>query len=273
MKRAILNFVLLAMLAVVTVPALAQSGKFSTSGQRIVAVSADYTVPVGVDVVLVTASSAAITVTLYDPNRRYANGSRDEGSVRVHKADATTYPITVAAAAGSVVGNTVLRQQYQSAEFISDGVASWYNFDPVPDVYTATVSLTSAQIRATRATPITLVQAQGAGTIIEFVGATLILDYATSGATESSDNFAIKYVDGSGIAVSETIENTGFIDQTADTVTFAVPDGGAATAIATKAQCENVALVLHNTGDGEIGGTGTSVLRVKITWRVHSSGL
>lgn len=116
----------------------------------------------------------------------------------------------------------------------------------------ADVTLSNSEIKNARATPVELVAAQGAGNAIFFMGAQLKLNYGgTNAFTETADNFAIKYTDGSGVAVSQTIENTGFIDQTADTMTNALP---VADAIVAAASAENQALVIHNTGDGEIAG-------------------
>lgn len=141
----------------------------------------------------------------------------------------------------------------------------------VSPVLTARVSLTNAEIKALRATPKTLVAAPGAGYKLEFVSADLYLDYGTNVLTESADNLAIRYTDGSGVIVSQAIEATGFIDQTADTATNALPkiDG-----IAAKSGCENKALVLHNTGDGEYGGNAAAdtLMRVLVTYRVHTTG-
>jgi len=135
----------------------------------------------------------------------------------------------------------------------------------------AETSIAAAAVKTLRATPVELVAAPGAGKMIEFLSAQLFLDYGTSGLTETADNLAIKYTDGSGAAASETIEATGFIDQTADTVTNAVSKKDT---IVAKTGCENKKLVLHNTGDGEFGdaGTSTSVLRVKVAYRVHTTG-
>jgi len=134
----------------------------------------------------------------------------------------------------------------------------------------AEVSLTNAEIKALRATPKTLVAAPGAGLLLEFVSAVLFLDYGSNVLTESADNMAVKYTDGSGTAVSETIECTGFIDQSADTMTTARAkvDG-----IVAKSGCENKALVLHQTGDGEWGGNAGSdtTMRVKVAYRVHKT--
>lgn len=137
----------------------------------------------------------------------------------------------------------------------------------------AEVSIAPAAVATLRATPVELVAAPGAGYMLELVSAALILDYTTPGFTESADNLEIRYVNGSGVRASEIIEATGFIDQVADTITFAQPDAGAATPIGTKAQLENTALVLFNDGDGEYGGSGGSTLRVKVAYRVHATGL
>jgi len=135
----------------------------------------------------------------------------------------------------------------------------------------AEVSLTNAEIKALRATPKTLVAAPGAGKYLEFAGAVLFLDYGSNALTESADNLAVRYTDGSGTIVSQAIEATGFIDQTADTATNALPK---IDAIAAKSACENKALVLHNTGDGEYAGNAAAdtVMRVKVAYRVHTTG-
>ena len=133
----------------------------------------------------------------------------------------------------------------------------------------AETTLTSAQVKALAATQIELVAAPGAGKCIEFVSALLKLDYGSNVFTESADNLAIKYTDASGVAVSQTIESTGFIDQSADTYTNAVPEKDQ---IVAASGCENKALVLDNTGDGEIAGNAANdnTLVVGVAYRVHS---
>lgn len=136
----------------------------------------------------------------------------------------------------------------------------------VSTIQYAEVSIAAAAVATLRATPVSLVAAPGAGKVIEFISAILILDYTAPGYTETDDNLAVKYTNGSGVAVSETIEMTGFIDLTADAMiqTQAIKD-----ALLTA----NAALVLHNTGSGEFGNSGGSALRVKVAYRVHSTGL
>lgn len=133
----------------------------------------------------------------------------------------------------------------------------------------AEVSITNAEMLALRATPKTLVAAPGAGKVLEFVSAVLFFDY-TGAYTETADNLAVKYTDGSGAAVSETIETTGFLDATADTMTTA---RAKVDAIVAKSGSENKALVLHNIGDGEFGGgNAANQIRVKVLYRVHTTG-
>lgn len=136
----------------------------------------------------------------------------------------------------------------------------------------AEVSMTSAEVKALRATPKTLVAAPGAGLVLEYLSMVLLVDYGgTNGWTESTNNLAVKYENGSGTAVTGTIEMTGFIDQTADTMTTSIYK---IDTIAAKTACENKALVLHNTSGAEIGGNAANdnVLRAKIAYRVHSTG-
>src|SRR3972149_3482378 len=129
----------------------------------------------------------------------------------------------------------------------------------------AEIAVTVAEMLAIRATPKTLVAAPGAGYALEFVSALFIYDY-TAAYTESDDNLAVRYTDGSGTVVSLTLETTGLLDATADKISTISP-------LATDPLITaNAALVLHNTGNGELGGTG-SACRVKVAYRVHKTDL
>lgn len=136
---------------------------------------------------------------------------------------------------------------------------------------TSTV-LTNAQVLALRATPITVAAAPGAGKFNEFRSAVLIFN-RTAGYTETADNLAIKYVDGSGTAASATIETTGFVDAAGDAITFA-PPAATPPIITAAGELSNAPLVLHNTGDGEYGGgDAANTITVVVTYRIHSTGL
>ena len=110
-----------------------------------------------------------------------------------------------------------------------------------------TTTITNAQMLTLRASPITLVTAQGTGTVVELVSAMLFCDASAGVYTESADNMQIKYVDGSGVAVTADIEATGFVTVADEMATTVIPK---IDAIATDAQCVNQPLVLHNVGDG-----------------------
>lgn len=170
------------------------------------------------------------------------------GGVSVQTADIAAGAITAAKLAANAVATAAL---------------------DVSTIQYAEVALTNTNMLALRATPITLVAAPGAGKVLEFISAVLIFDY-TGAYTESADNMAVKWGDGSGTIASQAIEATGFVDATADTLTVALAKNDA---IAAKTACENKALVLHNTGDGEYGGgNAANVVRVKTAYRVHATG-
>lgn len=132
-------------------------------------------------------------------------------------------------------------------------------------IQVAEVSITAAQMLACRATPVELVAAPGAGYALQFLGADFIYDY-TAAFTESADNLAVRYTNGSGTIVSLTLETTGLLDATSDKISTLSPL--ATDVIVTP----NASLVLHNTGDGEFGGTG-SPCRMKVSYRIITTGL
>ena len=148
-----------------------------------------------------------------------------------------------------------------------NGSDTTFDFSPVIQV--ATVQITNTQLKALRATPVTLVAAPGAGKVLEFISAVIKNNGGTNALTESTANMAVKYTDGSGAAVSQAIESTGFVDQTAATVTAGLPKIDPIVAYASAA---NKALVLHNTGAGEFGGNAANdvTFSVKVAYRVHS---
>lgn len=145
---------------------------------------------------------------------------------------------------------------------------------PVWDLVKGSVltTLTSAQVKALRATPITLVAAPPAGYYRKFVGAILALDYGGSNVfTEGAVNLAVRLTGAAGVIVSQTIENTGFIDQAGDTMTTAEPK---IDAIAAKAACDAQLLCLHNTGGAEIAGNAANdnIVRVRTWYRTLALG-
>lgn len=133
-----------------------------------------------------------------------------------------------------------------------------------------TVTLTNAEIKALRATPKVIVASPGAGKYIEVISFTLILNYGSNVLTESTDNLALEY--GTSNDDILTIEMTGFIDQSADTIMVSIPTTLAANAAT---DMVNNTVELFNSGDGEFGGNAgnDTTLIAKIAYIVHTTGL
>lgn len=127
----------------------------------------------------------------------------------------------------------------------------------------ADVTITATEIKALATTAKELVAAPAAGSAHLFLGAVFKLNYGSEVFTEAGDNLGIKYTDASGVQVSDTIECTGFIDQSADTQTNAVP---VKDAIVASASAEAQALVLDNLGNN-FGGNASD--DSTITCRVY----
>lgn len=128
--------------------------------------------------------------------------------------------------------------------------------------FRAEVTLTTAQVKALNATPITLVAAPGAGKAIVPTLITAFLDWnaAAYDGIAAGEDLVVRYTDGSGAAVA-TIEATGFLDATADAVRWALPTSTAAfTPVA------NSPIVAHM-ATGEIA-TGDSPLKVRVDYKI-----
>ncbi len=128
-------------------------------------------------------------------------------------------------------------------------------------VQVAVVPLTNAEVLALAAAPKTLVAAPGAGFFLEFLGGHITFDY-TAAYTEDADDLAVRYTDGSGAIVSETVPGE-FLEATADAAQTLVPITALAVA--------NAALVLDNTGAEEFGGgNAANVVTVTVRYRVNA---
>lgn len=126
----------------------------------------------------------------------------------------------------------------------------------------ADVTLTSAQVKALKAAPITLVAAPGADLAVVPIAINLVANYAgTNVFTEAADDLSIGYAAGAEI---KEIESTGFIDQANDEwryITFEHAE--------TFIPEENVAVVITNLDDEIAGNAGAdNTLLVRLYYRL-----
>jgi len=139
--------------------------------------------------------------------------------------------------------------------------------------YVEKVSITTAQVLALNATPISLVAAPGANLAVVFLDAMVLLDYnsAAYDGVAADEDLIISYTDGSGEQVAE-IETTGFIDQTNDELRYCTPSAGADGADnAYIIPVANAALVISLL-TGEVA-TGNSPIDIVLHYKVVATNL
>ncbi len=130
---------------------------------------------------------------------------------------------------------------------------------------TATVALTNANLLAMNATPITIVPAQGAGTLIEVVSMVLDVKWVTDGAFAGGSALGLKY-GAAGTAAAATVAATVL-------TTISAPQSvlvAGALAVTANTSTLNKDLVLQAaTSEFTNAGAGRSTAIAKVTYRVH----
>jgi len=133
--------------------------------------------------------------------------------------------------------------------------------------------ITSAQLLALNATPVTILAAPGAGRAIIIDRAVLFYDYdglSTPYVVDSTtSDFVLRYTDGSGSILCQCAA-TGFVTELNDESRIAYPFR-AASGDSDVEPTANAAVVLHMT-TAEIT-TGTSPLKLEVTYRIVKTDL
>lgn len=147
---------------------------------------------------------------------------------------------------------------------VSTGQLKKTTYDAITGGQYVDVTLSSAQVLALNATPISVLAAPGAGfvNVVSRVLATKAAGTAYAGIAAGED-IAIRYTDASG-SIAATIEATGFLDSTAATIAV----GNAALSPLPVA---NAALVAHMT-TGEVT-TGNSPVKLRIFYQTVPAAL
>lgn len=126
-------------------------------------------------------------------------------------------------------------------------------------------NVTTAQVLALNATPITVVAAPGAGVYLEFVKAYVLYDYnsAAYAGVAAGEDLVFKYTNAAGVACSQQLETTGFLDLTADALAIVDADGADLSGV--QVAVANAAIVIHLLS-GEVI-TGDSPLKIRVLYR------
>ena len=233
--------------------------QFGTFYEKLVTVTADTTLSAGSADLLLVNPAAATTITLPTPIGNYSNIAFNPsmaGPFHITYTGTAGIPVTIAAAAGSIVGQTQLTQTGQSVTCVSDGVGTWYVLQNMQNSFQVQKSLSAADILGMNATPVTVVPAQGAGKIV-VVESMVLKMVRTATAFANGGAVEYRYTNGSGAKVTA--------DMSASLIT-----GAAGTAYASCAgvtteltPVANAAVVITNATAAFITGTGTGVVTCK----------
>ena len=157
--------------------------------------------------------------------------------------------VTSAKLATGAVGTTALAAGSVTSATVDENVMQY-----------VTVTIPSASILTMNGTPVTLVPGQ-AGKVISFAGATLMLDY---GGVQYATNGTLQVLEETSATVLSTTVASTFLFATADRVSSCKP----ITTDVVLTPGKGIQLFVP-TGNPT---AGTSVLRVKVAYRVHTTG-
>lgn len=153
----------------------------------------------------------------------------------------------------------------------SGGIVVGYGAPGASLLRVSRTQLTHANVTSLLTTAITVVPAQGAGTLTEVLGGLMVFD-RTAAYTETggNDNWRLYYRTSSDEVASNTIETTGFVDAAGDAIIRfgpLPPD-----TVITGTELSNAAIVLSALNDGNYnnlgGGNAANTVTIHVLYRV-----
>lgn len=171
--------------------------------------------------------------------------------------------VTAAKIAADAVGTSEIAAGAVGASELASNAVTMAKLD-VSVMAESDVTIAAAAVLTLFDTPVQLVAAPGAGSVIEPISYQFFLDYGTVAYTVGAgDDLQVKYANAAGAAASQTLETTGFLTATADAYRFLWP------ANSTTPQ-DNQPLVLHCL-NANPGGGGNSPVKVRTRYRVRAT--
>lgn len=182
----------------------------------------------------------------------FPNASATSG--KIIKSDGTNWVAsTETYAAPSTSGNLMT----------SDGT-NWTS--SAPTIYSATLNLTNAQIKALFTTPITIVPAQGAGTVITVTSIIVKYIYGGTNAFTGGGNLNIRYTNTTGQSINATIMTSALLLGTASVYSQTLNTAISGAAIA---NMENRLVCIHNATAAFTGNAANNnLINVKILYYI-----
>lgn len=236
-----------------------------------------------------TAKTASWTLTKHDTGRMFTNTGAAAGIVAtlptavknlwfLFAAPNTSYSLTVTAAGtakidgGAAAGSIVVPPG--AVVLVACDGTDWFTISTFSEhaIQYAEVEIASAAITGTsagqlgHANGVELVAPPGAGKVLELVSAVLMYDYATAAYT-GGGNVTVNIGSG-GAALTGIISAANSIGASADKIVMFVPLAAAAANLTA-----NVGLNLVAASAFTQPGTAAGVVRVKVAYRVHTTGL
>jgi hypothetical protein len=204
------------------------------------------------------ASTNTVTLSLTGP---YTPATYTDHGVLVGSGTASIDALAVGTDGQVLIGATGLDPAFATLTSTDSSItftpgAHTLNLGVTTGIKLATITLTSAQVKALMGTPITVLAGQGAGTTVIPLAAQLKLVYGGTNAFTNPQDLAMYVGTLSGTTLVGGVTGAGFVDQTANT--YANVDVPAALTVNPAASYENQPIIIANTGASEITGNAAN---------------